>query len=55
MKEDRSEAAAIQQEFVAKFPDYDIESFFQSSRWAQAPERAAIVREGLRKAGVIGT
>ena len=51
----RSEVPGVFEEFEKKFPDYDIETFFSSSRWVQSPERAEIFREGLRKAGVLET
>ena len=50
--ERRTEAASIHEEFLNRFPDYDMETFFNSSRWTQSPDRAEIFREGLRKAGL---
>ncbi len=50
--ERRTEAASIHEEFLNRFPDYDMETFFNSSRWTQSPDRAEIFREGFRKAGL---
>ncbi len=50
--ERRTEAASIHEEFHNRFPDYDMKSFFKSSRWTQSPDRAEIFREGFRKAGL---
>ena len=47
-----TEAASILEEFRKRFPDYDMETFFNSSRWTQSPDRAEIFREGFRKAGL---
>ncbi len=48
-----SDAPTIHDEFDKKFSDYDIETFFSSSRWVKSPDNAAIFREGLHKAGVL--
>ncbi len=52
--ERRTEAASAHEEFRKRFPDYDMETFFKTSRWAQSADGAAIFRDGLRKAGVSG-
>ncbi len=50
--ERRTEAASVHEEFRKRFPDYDIETFFETSRWTQSADGAAIFRDGLRKAGL---
>ena len=50
--ERRTEAASTYEEFHNRFPDYDMETFFKSSRWTQSSDRAEIFREGFRKAGL---
>ena len=53
--ERRAEATSVIEEFRKRFPDYDLKTFFDISRWTQSHDRAEIFREGLRKAGVLET
>ena len=50
--ERRSDAAAVYEEFRNRFPEFEIGTFFDTSRWTQLPDRAEIFREGLRMADV---